>query len=49
MRMIVAICFAVVALVAGGYGLALIAYERGYVHGHEDATHPEGWTFTEEE
>lgn len=44
--MIVAICFAVVALVAGGYGLALIAYERGYVHGHEDATG--GWQFTEE-
>jgi hypothetical protein len=48
-RMIVAICFAVVALVAGGYGLAMIAYERGYVHGYEEASHPEGWVFREEE
>lgn len=46
--MIVAICFAVVALVAGGYGLALIAYERGYVHGYEEASHPEGWVFYQE-
>ena len=36
--MIVAICVAVVALVAGGYGLGLVMFERGYVHGYEDAT-----------
>ena len=47
--MIVAICFAVAALVAGGYGLGLVMFERGYVHGYEDATHPEGWVFHEEE
>jgi len=47
--MIIAICVAVISLIAGGYGLGLVCYERGYVHGHEDATHPEGWTFTEEE
>ena len=44
--MIIAICVAVFSLIAGGYGLGLICYERGYVHGHEDAT--EGWRFTEE-
>ena len=45
--MIVAICIAVVAIVLGGYGLALIAFERGYVHGYEDAT--QGWVFTPED
>lgn len=36
--MIIAICVAVFSLIAGGYGLGLICYERGYVHGHEDAS-----------
>ena len=44
--MIIAICVAVFSLIAGRYGLGLICYERGYVHGHEDATG--GWQFTEE-
>jgi len=35
--MIVAVCLAVFSLIAGGYGLGLICYERGYVRGHEDA------------
>jgi len=35
--MIVAVCLAVFSLIAGGYGLGLICYERGYVHGYEDA------------
>lgn len=36
-------------LVIGGYGLYKVAFAQGYVQGYEDATHPEGWTFTEEE
>lgn len=47
--MIVAICFAVVALVAGGYGLALIAYERGYVHGYDDGEHKDKVVFVPED
>jgi len=35
--MIIAMCVAVIALVAGGYGLGLVCYERGYVHGYDDA------------
>jgi len=44
--MIIAICVAVLSLIAGGYGLGLVCYERGYVHGYEDAT--QGWVFTPE-
>jgi len=35
--MIIAICVAVISLIAGGYGLGLVCYERGYVHGYDDA------------
>jgi len=45
--MIIAICVAVLSLIAGGYGLGLVCYERGYVHGYEDAT--QGWVFTPED
>jgi len=34
---IVAIAVAVVALVAGAYGLGIVMFERGYVHGYEAA------------
>ena len=47
--MIVAVCVAVVALVAGGYGLALIAYERGYVHGYDDCEHKDEVVFVAED
>ncbi len=43
------IAAAVIALVAGGYGLGKVMFERGYVRGYEAATHPEGWVFHEEE
>lgn len=48
MDYIVPLAIAVIGLIAGGYGLGLICYERGYVHGYEDAAHPEGWVFHEE-
>lgn len=34
------ICVTVLALILAGAGLHKIAFERGYVHGYEDATHP---------
>ena len=37
--MIIVICVAVFSLIAGGYGLGLICYERGYVHGYDDCEH----------
>lgn len=41
------IAAAVIALVAGGYGLGKVMFERGYVQGYEAATHPNGdITFT---
>ncbi|MHC1785447.1 MAG: hypothetical protein AB9880_00035 [Christensenellales bacterium] len=38
--MVLAVASAIVALVLGGYGLHKISFERGYVHGYEDATPP---------
>lgn len=34
----VAVLIAAAVIVAGGYGLFRIAYERGYVQGYEDAS-----------
>ena len=45
----IAVLIAAGVIVAGGYGLYKIAFERGYVHGYEEAAHPEGWVFHEEE
>jgi hypothetical protein len=46
-RLIVFLCGAIFALVLGGFGLGKVMFERGYVHGYEDASHgvtirPEG-------
>lgn len=47
--MIVAVCVAVVALVAGGYGLGLVMFERGYVRGYDDCEHKDEVVFVAEE
>jgi hypothetical protein len=41
-RVIVFLAGAIIALVLGGYGLYKIAFQRGYVIGHEDAMNPDG-------
>lgn len=44
MDIMAAVCLTALALIAAGYGLGLICYERGWLHGREDALHPEGET-----
>ena len=34
----IAVLVAAAVIVAGGYGLFKVAFERGYVHGYEDAS-----------
>ena len=40
---------AVVALVLGGWGLGKVCYERGYVHGYDDAENGNGIVLTLED
>lgn len=47
--MIIAICVAVLSLIAGGYGLGLVCYERGYVHGYDDCEHKDEVVFVPED
>lgn len=47
--MIIAICVAVISLIAGGYGLGMVCYERGYVHGYEDGEHKDEVVFVPED
>lgn len=43
------ICLALAAVVIGGYGLGKVMYERGYVHGYDDAEHKDEMDFTPED
>ena len=43
------IAAAVIALVAGGYGLGKVMFERGYVQGYDDCEHKDEVVFVAEE
>jgi hypothetical protein len=46
---VVAVCLAIVAVALLVFGTCRVMYERGYVHGYEDATHPDDVAFKEDD